>query len=410
MTTLPFNTISSNTMHIDLNSCFATIEQQANPHLRGKPIVVAAYNSPGGCILAPSIEAKRYGIKTGMRVRDGKKLYPKLLILDSDPDKYRFVHKKLRDLISDYTNDFHPKSIDEFVLNFAEMSTCRSCPLKLIAQEIKDRIKSEIGEWLTVSIGIAPNRFLAKTGAGLNKPDGLDEINSSNFLDIYKRLKLTDLCGINVRNEIRLICAGIKTVTDMYNADTTALNRAFQSIGSYYWYLRLRGYEIDNFESDRKSFGNSYALPHSEGTLDELIPILYRLCEKTGFRMRQSGFKCRGIHVGLSFKNGRYWHHGTVLSKELFDSRDIFKEAVRIIRYAPIDSPIHTLSESCFYLTKNTFCQLEIFDDLGKKKSLIEAVDKVNIRWADTAVTYGSILKLKNTIRDRISFGGVREL
>ncbi|MEK7470692.1 MAG: DNA polymerase IV, partial [Patescibacteria group bacterium] len=102
-------------MHIDLNSCFATIEQQANPFLRGKPIAVGAYTTPNGCILAASVEAKRLGIKTGMRVKDGKVLYPKLIVLPSDPNKYRDVHLKLRKIISEYTNDFSPKSIDEFV-------------------------------------------------------------------------------------------------------------------------------------------------------------------------------------------------------------------------------------------------------------------------------------------------------
>ena len=79
-------------MHVDLNSCFATIEQQANPLLRGKPIVVAAYDSPNGCVVAPSIEAKRYGIKTGMTVRDARLLYPRVIVRTPDPPKYRSVH------------------------------------------------------------------------------------------------------------------------------------------------------------------------------------------------------------------------------------------------------------------------------------------------------------------------------
>ena len=115
---LPFNPKPSTIMHIDLNSCFASIEQQANPLLRGKPIAVAAYTTPSGCILAPSVEAKRLGIKVGMRVKDGKLICPALKILSPDPWKYRNVHLGLRRLISQYTDDFVPKSIDEFVLNF----------------------------------------------------------------------------------------------------------------------------------------------------------------------------------------------------------------------------------------------------------------------------------------------------
>ena len=119
---LRFNPEPSTVMHMDLNSCFATIEQQANPFLRGKPIAVAAFTTHKGCILAASVEAKRLGIKTGMRVMDGRAIYPKLIVLPPDPWKYRNVHLKLRNFISDYTNDFSPKSIDEFVLNMKDLS------------------------------------------------------------------------------------------------------------------------------------------------------------------------------------------------------------------------------------------------------------------------------------------------
>ena len=139
---MEFNSNPSCIMHIDLNSCFATIEQQANPFLRGKPVAVAAFTSPGGCILAASIEAKRIGIKTGMRVKDGRAIYSKLVVLPPDPWKYRNVHLKLRKLISDYTNDFSPKSIDEFVLNLKDYPALKDCSIKLVAQDIKRRIKN----------------------------------------------------------------------------------------------------------------------------------------------------------------------------------------------------------------------------------------------------------------------------
>ena len=113
---MDFNSSSSSIMHIDLNSCFAAIEQQANPFLRGKPVAVAAFSSPNGCILAASVEAKRLGIKTGMRVKEGKEFFPKLIVLTPDPWKYRCVHQNLRELLSDYSPEVHPKSIDEFVI------------------------------------------------------------------------------------------------------------------------------------------------------------------------------------------------------------------------------------------------------------------------------------------------------
>ena len=108
---------------MDLNACFATIEQQANPKIRHKPVAVAAYATPNGCILAASYEAKRMGVSTGERVKDGKAKCPNLIVLSPDPWKYRNVHLKLRKLISKYTYDFDPKSIDEFVLNLHNYPT-----------------------------------------------------------------------------------------------------------------------------------------------------------------------------------------------------------------------------------------------------------------------------------------------
>jgi DNA polymerase-4 len=130
---LPINRNLPTIMHVDLNSCFATIEQQANPLLRGKPIVVAAYNSPNGCVVAPSIEAKRYGIKTGMTVRDARLLYPSVIVRTPDPAKYRAVHLQFRKIFTDYSPDVAPKSIDEAVIDFKDTSgICGSEGMKSI--------------------------------------------------------------------------------------------------------------------------------------------------------------------------------------------------------------------------------------------------------------------------------------
>src|SRR5918998_3186801 len=186
-------------MHVDLNSCFATIEQQANPLLRGKPLVVAAYNSPKGTVVAPSIEAKRFGIKTGMQVWEAKLLYPGVIVRTPDPAKYRAVHLQFRNIFTDYSPDVAPKSIDEAVIDFTDTYALYNRSLVDIGQEIKRRFRSEIGEWMICSIGISTNRFLAKLAASLKKPDGLETIDHSNVLNIYQQATLLDLSGINTR-------------------------------------------------------------------------------------------------------------------------------------------------------------------------------------------------------------------
>ncbi len=152
-------------MHVDLNSCFATIEQQANPLLRGKPMVVAAYDSPNGCVVAPSIEAKRYGIKTGMTVRDARLLYPGVIVRMPDPSKYRWVHLKFRKIFRDYSPDVTPKSIDEAVIDLTDTLCLFKGTVIDIGKEIKKRFREEIGEWMQCSIGVGTNRFLAKTSS-----------------------------------------------------------------------------------------------------------------------------------------------------------------------------------------------------------------------------------------------------
>jgi DNA polymerase IV len=415
MDNFKFNNGPSHTMHIDLNSCFATIEQQANPLLRGKPVVVAAFTSPGGCILASSIEAKKLGIKTGMRVRDGLDLYKNLIILPSDPHKYRDVHLKLRKIVSDYTNDFSPKSIDEFVLNLRDYSVLKETPLKVVAQEIKKRIRCEIGEWLTVSVGIAPNRYLAKIAAGLNKPDGLDEINRINFLDIYSKLKLTDLTGIKKRNELRLNSMGIMSVLDFYNAPIWKKRAAFHSITGAYWHMRLSGFEIDDVEFARRSYGNSVAIGKNLTTTRDLSPILARLTEKTCSRLRRAGYKAAGVHLSILYKDGSYWHKGSTLAGSLFDARDVYKKLFHLLFMgiktgSGKTTPVLNLAVSVFNLTRVEPLQLDFFDDVKKRKSLVEAIDKINERWGSFSLGMARSFKGENMILDRIAFGGIKEL
>src|SRR4051794_18239774 len=258
---LPLNHNAPTIMFVDLNSAFATCEQQANPLLRGKPIVVAAYPGPGGCVVAPSIEAKQFGVKTGMTVRDARLLCPGVIVRTPNPDLYRAVHLKFRRIFRDYSPDVTPKSIDEAVIDLTDTLCLYKGSITDLGKEIKRRFRTEIGEWMRCSIGVDTNRFLAKLAASLHKPDGLDVIDHTNVLEVYRRVKLLDLNGINTRYQARLNARGIFTPMDFYAAPLPLLKQqVFRSINGYYWYLRLRGYEIDAVDFARKSFGNTYAL------------------------------------------------------------------------------------------------------------------------------------------------------
>ena len=185
---LPLNSNPAKIMHVDLNSCFATAKQQAFKHLRGRPVLVSAYNSSKGCVIAPSIEAKKYGIKVGARVFEAKLLAPNAVVCTPDTALIRDVHVKFKKICADYSPNVFPKSIDEVVIDFQGMEYfLKNRSLLDIGREIKERLKKEVGEWMRCSVGIGPNRFIAKVASSYHKPDGLTLIwllNPLIFFDV----------------------------------------------------------------------------------------------------------------------------------------------------------------------------------------------------------------------------------
>lgn len=408
---LPLNKNKPLTMHIDLNSCFATIEQQANPLLRGKPIVVAAYTTPNGCVLAPSIEAKRYGIKTGMRVKEARLLYPQVVVLDSDPPKYRDVHLKFKKIFSDYSDSVTPKSIDEAIIDFSGMERL-NLDLVKIGREIKQRMKDEIGEWIICSIGISTNRFLAKLAASLHKPDGLDLITHHNLMDIYKAVDLLQFNGINVKYQARLNSYGIFTPLDFLQANCEILEKkVFKSIVGRQWYERVRGYEVDDIEFRTKSIGQQYALKAHTADPKKLGPMLMKLCEKMGRRLRKKGFIARGIHVAMVYKDGTSWHRARLTGDEMYTTMELYRNALLVFNQQPEIKVITQLSVSCYDLNPNSSAQMTLFDaDPTKERKAADAMDEINDRFGEFVITPGLMMGMHDLILDRIAFGGVKEL
>jgi DNA polymerase-4 len=407
--TVGINHNPSHIMHIDLNSCFATIEQQANTLLRGKPIAVAAYITPNGCILAPSIEAKALGIKCGMKVKEGRQIWPDLIVMPPDPWKYRFINRKLRQLFHTYTPNVEVASIDEVNMDFGHTLALKR-GLHVIGREIKAAIRREVGDWMTVSIGIAPNRFLAKLAANLHKPDGLDEINATKLRTVLAAMDLTDLFGIKHRNKARLFRAGVYTPLDMLDASPQTLMAAFESIAGYYWHLRLRGWEIDDVDFGRRSIGHSYALKNQRAGAAEVARLLCKLTEKVGRRMRRLGYAARGVHVACLYADMTHWHQRAVNQTPFFVSQDLYRRVMQLFVRAPQGKPLHSLAVSCYGLVKEPLQQLSFLEDEQKKRNLTLALDAINERWGDFVITPARMIDMDDTILERISFGGVKDL
>lgn len=399
-------------MHVDLNSCFATVKQQAFKHLRGKPLLVSAYNSPKGCVVAPSIEAKQYGVKVGIRVFEAKLMAPDAVVCTPDTALIRDVHIKLKKICSDYSPHVYPKSIDEVVVDFSNMEYfLKGRSLFDIGLEIKSRLKKDVGEWMKCSVGVGPNRFIAKVASSYHKPDGLTVIDHNNLLKIYSTMELTDLPYIKYKNQARLKQVGIFSIKDFLGAPLEVLTKqVFESINGYYWYKRIRGWEVDDIEFERKSFGQDYALQKATDNPKELSQILMKLCEKMGRRIRKYGHDAYGIHVSCVYKDNTWWHKGKIFHTSCSTTLELFRRAQYILDLQPYAKIIAKLGVSSYKLTPSGNTQASLFDDVDKKKQLSLALDKINDKYGEFVITPARMMGMDKEIVDRIAFGGVKEI
>ena len=266
-------------LHLDMNSYFASVEQQANPHLRGKPVGVCEHL--GGIIIAPSVEAKRLGIKLGTTVWDAKKIYPKIVLLPVDPDKYRHVTAAFLRILMDYTDEVERASIDEAFADLTGVARDYDDAL-FLGLEIKQRLRQEVGEWVSCSIGIGPNKLIAKIAADLGEGDinRIFVVRPDEIGLLYDRLKLTDIPGIAHRTERSLNKLGIFTLREL----------ARYPLGNLLSQFGLWGYTLHcmaNFkdagffaipaDEPIKSVGHSYTLPKAINDLREIKKLILNL-------------------------------------------------------------------------------------------------------------------------------------
>jgi len=410
---IPINFNNPLIMHIDLNSCFAIIEQQANPLLRHRPVAIAAYDTPRGAVIASSYEAKALGIKLGVNVREAKLLARDVTVLTPDPEKYFDAHRRFKKVLLNYTDNVTPKSVDEFVIDFrGSRAVQQGRSLEDIGMQIKQDIKDSLGEYVTVNIGIGPNRFLAKLAAGLNKPDGLDTIDGANLRETYQKLELLDLPGINFRYQARLNIEGIHTPLQFLDAPVLLLRkRVFKSIVGFYWHLRLHGHEVDQVDFGRKSFGQQYALGDKTFDRQKLSRLLMKLCEKTGRRLRGGDYVAGGIHLWLNFESRVYWAKGRKVRSDIYSTQDIYLQAQRLLNEAIIPCKVANMGVTVTHLRPASPQQLGLFDDSRlDTRSLARAADMVNDRYGEFTVVPAIMANMQDTILKRVAFGSVRDL
>ena len=406
-----FNTERPLIMHIDLNSCFATVEQQARPLLRGKPVAIVNRRTEHTAIVTASYEAKAKGVKVGMKLKEARILCPDIVALESDPSKYRYVYHKLLDIMRDYSAHVTMKSIDEGVIDFHQTShDIAGRDLVEIGHEIKRRLKEEIGVWMRCNIGISTNRFLAKTAAGLHKPDGLDVITSQNIKQVLGELKLVDLTGIASRNEHRLNSVGIYTPLQFFDADPVTLKRiVFKSVVGEWWYKRLRGFEVDDVQTQLGRVGRQYVLERFDLTHEEIAQRLHHLCESVGSRMRTQKKAARGVYVYAKTLERGYWHSSTLSPLPFYSDAAIYTQALKLFQQAP--DGIREIGVHCYELTELETSQVSLFaDEITRERQMVDAVDGLNKRFGDRTVHSANTLQTGIYVSTKIPFGSTRYL
>ncbi|OGL37814.1 hypothetical protein A3E49_00510 [Candidatus Saccharibacteria bacterium RIFCSPHIGHO2_12_FULL_49_19] len=397
-------------LHIDLNSCFATVEQQARPLLRGRPLAVTNRLTVNACIVAASYEAKSQGIKVGMRLSEGKELVPDLITIETDPPKYHYVYQQLVRIMKSYSPKTTMKSIDEGIIDFTgTRSHINTRPLTAIGYEIKKRLRDDVGSWMRCNIGIAPNRFLAKTAASLHKPDGLDIITHANLRKTLASLELTDLTGIAERNEARLNACGIYTSLQFLEASPKVLkNQVFKSVIGEDWHQRLRGWEVDDVEWDTKTIGRQFVMDDYWASEEKVRSRLAHLCESTGLKMRHKGLCARGLSVYIRYKSGDYWHSRKAFKSTFFTNGEIYRRATLLFNQHPRLDYIVELGVTAYLLEASRTNQVSILEDINREVWLTEAVDEINQRFGNYTVTFASSADAKGKIKQKIPFGSTR--
>jgi DNA polymerase-4 len=288
-------------LFIDFDSFFASVEQQFQPHLRGKPVaVVPSLGVDTTCCIAASYEAKARGVKTGTGVREARFLCPGIQFVQGNHKRYIQTHNKIHKIIHEIIYVDAVLSIDEMVGRLPphwqppEIARAK-------ALEIKAALKSQIGPYIGASIGLAPNRFLAKLASKLEKPDGLVTLDFDDLPQILYRFELEDITGIGRRMQERLRTARITTMKELCDAPRHTLHRIWKSVaGDRMWYA-LRGIEMSRAETTRQTIGHSHVLPPRLRSFQGAHATLHRMLQKAVRRLRAMDHFTAHLDVQVTF-------------------------------------------------------------------------------------------------------------
>lgn len=387
---------------IDMDSFFATAEQQRNPALRGKPVAVCPFVHDSTCVIAASIEAKKYGVKTGTPIPVARQLCPNLIFMGDDPTWYRQCHVRIMDALRSTSCRVKVKSIDEAVLHVPSYDQHRTLE---IARQIKVDIRA-VGDYMSCSAGIASNQFLAKLACNLRKPDGLLQIHNDDLESVYSLLSLTDLTGISWRMERRLNAIGITTALEFYQASHHLLKTTFGIPGEM-WYLRLRGYEVDQKPTTRGMVGHQTTIaPQPAATKAHLLSVASQLAYKAAARLRRSELSAQTVSISLRDTARGKWHKRIRTHSPFSDSTTLYEHVEKLLENWQPRQPIRRISVVTTDLVPWSAQPQPLFAPPGRNTALSTALDTLDERYGRYTVRPARHM-LTRQVSDRVGFGNV---
>ncbi|MFT3897905.1 MAG: hypothetical protein QM719_09475 [Thermomonas sp.] len=389
-------------LFVDFDSFFASVEQLDAPHLRGQPVAVIPVVATTTCCLAASKEAKLHGIRTGTGVADAMRDFPGIAMQLARPARYIQVHHQFMEVIESCIPTGKAASVDE-VPCWLIGSERRRDNAERIARDIKRALHERFGPALTCSIGIAPNKFLAKTASEMDKPDGLVVIEQADLPHALHRLELRALCGIGPSMERRLRDAGIHDVETLCAASRDRLRRAWGSVEGERFWMQLRGFHLPERVSPRASVGHSHVLGPELRTFEGARSVLFKLLAKAAMRLRHEGFLAGGMAIRIRFVgiDNRFEHDlrfaplddTPALLRMLGEKLDILHRAVLDESWNPKRHPPLSVAVTLVGLAPRIAVCGELMAERRRAHAISALLDRVNGRFGQSALHTGSMRK-----------------
>jgi DNA polymerase-4 len=400
-------------LYVDLNSFFASVEQQLRPELRGRPVGVLPVMADTTCCIAASIDAKRYGIKTGTAVWQARKLCKDIVFVQARPATYVDIHHRIVAAVESCTPVGDILSIDEMACDLMGSDREEANAIKL-GQHIKQAIYDQVGEMLHSSVGIAPNRFLAKTASNMQKPDGLVVIRQNELPQRLYGLRLGALTGIGRATEQRLNQIGIHTVEQLCAASKATLHHAWGSIEGERFHAKLRGEVTASALTQRASIGHSHVLAPELRDPISALAVLKRLLHKAAMRLRHYGCCAGALSLHLHYLKTDAGHARWADQARFSPHADTFKFNPMLAqlwqRRPPDPGPILKIGVTLSDLVEHSQVTRDLFDPEDQHEPLNNVLDQINQRYGPNALYFGGAHNGRGAAPMRIAFSHVPEL